>query len=202
MLVDLSVVLNDKTPVYPGDPKITAKPAGILEKDGYADCVVKFGNHNGTHVDAPSHMISGGKTLDQFPLDKFTGNGILLNAESGITLKKVQEANIKQDDIVLFYTGMSKKYHTKEYFTKYPAITADTANFLVDKKIRMVGVDMCSVDYEPFPIHKIFLKNGILIIENLTNLSSLENKNFTVFAFPLKFQIDGSPARVVAEIKS
>lgn len=201
MFVDLSVVLNEKTPVYPGDPIISTKPSGILEKDGYADSIVTFGNHNGTHVDAPSHMILGGKTLDQFPVDRFFGKGVLINVQKGITLDTIKKVKIEKDSIVLFYTGMSDKYHIEEYFTKYPAIPEEVANYLVDKRVKMVGVDMCSVDHEPFPVHRIFLKNKILIIENLTNLSSLEGKNFTVYAFPLKFQIDGSPARVVAQIE-
>ena len=70
----------------------------------------------------------------------------------------------------------------------------------VEKKIKMLGVDMCSPDHSPFPIHKILLANNILILENLTNLSDLENKEFKVHAFPIKLQIDGSPVRVVAEI--
>lgn len=201
MFIDLSVILNEKTPVYPGDPIISAKPNGILEKDGYADSIVTFGNHNGTHVDAPSHMVSDGKTLDQFSVDKFSGKGILINVQRGFTLDLVKKAKIEQDYVVLFYTGMSEKYYSEEYFTKYPMIPEEVANYLVDKKIKMVGVDMCSVDHEPFSIHRIFLKNEILIIENLTNLSSLENREFTVYAFPLKLQIDGSPARVVAQIK-
>lgn len=200
MFIDLSVTLNQETPVYPGDPHFTIKPNGILEKDGYADSIVTFGNHNGTHIDAPSHMVSGGKTLDKFPIDKFTGEGILINVQNGFNLDVVKKAKIKKDSAVLFYTGMSKKYFTEDYFNNYPAISEEIANYLVRKKIKMVGVDMCSIDHEPFPVHKIFLKNEILIIENLTNLNQLEDKDFTVFAFPLKFQIDGSPARIVAQI--
>lgn len=199
MLIDLSVPLNKDTPVYPGDPKFTIKPNGIFEKDGYRDSIVTFGNHNGTHIDAPSHMIEEGKTLDKFPIDKFSGVGILIDVQKGITLNSVQKENIEQDSIVLFYTGMSKKYHNDEYFTKYPAISEEIANYLVNRKIKMVGVDMCSVDHDPFPVHRIFLRNEILIIENLTNLSSLAGKKFAIFAFPLKFEIDGSPARVVTQ---
>ena len=59
---------------------------------------------------------------------------------------------------------------------------------------------MCSVDHEAILIHKILLGNNILIIENLTNLSVLAGETFKVYAFPLKFQLDGSPTRVVAEL--
>lgn len=200
MFVDLSVIINEQTPVYPGDPKIKIEKAGILEKDGYEDRVVTFGNHNGTHIDAPRHMIKGGKTLDQFSIEKFIGRGVLIKVARTFEVELVQNANIKKHDIVLFYTGVSGKYYQEEYFTKYPPITEEVAEYLVKKKIKMVGVDTCSVDYEPFPVHRILLKNEILIIENLTNLSVLEGKEFTIYAFPLKLNIDGAPARVIAEI--
>ena len=65
----------------------------------------------------------------------------------------------------------------------------------------MIGMDMCSPDKPPFPIHKILLGNDILIIENLTNLQQLSGKRFTVYAFPAKFQLDGALVRVVVEVK-
>jgi kynurenine formamidase len=65
----------------------------------------------------------------------------------------------------------------------------------------MIGVDMCSPDHPDFPIHKLLLSHDVLIIENLTNVSVLEGKEFKITALPLKLDIDGSPARVIAEIE-
>ena len=63
----------------------------------------------------------------------------------------------------------------------------------------MLGIDFFSPDTYPFKIHKIFLKNHILIIENLTNLEHLLGiKNFTIVALPLKTETDSALARVVA----
>lgn len=200
MFIDLSVPINEKTPVYPGDPKTKIEPAGILDKDGYEDHYVSFGTHVGTHIDAPAHMIKGGKTLNQFNIDEFCGQGIYIKTGREITLDKVRLANVGEGDIVLFHTGMSDVYYKPEYYENYPAIPEDVANFLVKKRVGIVGVDMCSVDHEPFPIHKILLKNNMLIIENLTNLGQLEGKKFGVYAFPIKLQIDGAPVRVIAEV--
>ena len=198
--IDLSVVTNENTPVYPGDPKFTIKPTGILEKDGYEDHVVSFGTHNGTHIDAPRHMIKNGKSTNEFPLDKFAGNGTCIDIRKRIDFKVIKNAPIRQNNIVLFYTGMSDVYNSPEYYKNRPAITTEIAEYLVSKKIKMVGVDMCSPDHKPFPIHKILLSNDILIIENLTNLKKLIGKEFKVYAFPMKLQIEASPARVIAEI--
>lgn len=201
MLIDLSVVINEDIPVYPGDPKTKISQNAVLQTDEYEDHFVCLGTHVGTHVDAPSHMLAGGTNLDKQPLETFTGRGVCIVIENKQPkLDVVKQADIQEGDIVLFSTGMSEKYYTPEYYEDYPAITEEIANCLVEKRVKMVGVDMCSIDHEPFPIHKVLLQNNILIIENLTNLALLAGKQFTVYAFPIKLQLDGAPARVVASV--
>jgi len=200
MIIDLTVKLDDNTPVYPGDPKPVFKAASQFETVGYEDYLIFVGNHVGTHIDAPSHMIKGGKTLDKININTFFGNGICVNTGKDINLEKFKQSSISDGDIILIRTDMSEVYFEKEYYEEYPAIPKDVAAYLVEKKVKMVGVDMGSVDYEPFPVHKMFLQNEILIIENLTNLKALKSKEFKVFALPLNLTIDGSPARVIAEI--
>lgn len=199
MLIDLSVDLNEQTPIYPGDPETKVGAAAVLEKDGYQDHYVCVGTHVGTHMDAPSHMILGGKNLDAFPLDHFAGRGVYIKIKKSFDLAAISRVSINAGDIVLFHTGMSDYYHEQAYYDDYPAISEEVANFLVEKDIKVVGVDMCSVDHEPFSVHKILLGNDVLIIENLTNLTALADKKFKVYAFPIKLQVDGSPVRVVAE---
>ncbi|TAK92807.1 cyclase family protein [Patescibacteria group bacterium] len=201
MLVDLTVPINEQTPVYPGDPATKIAPAGQIAKDGYNDHFVSIGTHVGTHMDAPNHMLENGKTLDTFNVNQFVGRGRLVTLkDDAFDLKKLEDADIQEGDIVLFQSGMNKKYHEAEYFENYPAMPKEIAEYLVKKKAKMVGIDMCSPDHDEFIAHKILLAGDVLIIENLTNLEMLEGKEFTIYAFPIKLQLDGAPARVVAEI--
>lgn len=201
MIVDLSQLVNGNTPVYPGDPEVNIKPAGMIKKDGYNDHLLSIGTHVGTHVDAPFHMIEGGKTLDQFPVEQFVGRGVLIELENKTyDLKKLVQADIKAEDIVLFRSGLSSQYTDPDYFEDYPAMPVEVAEFLASKKVKMVGLDMCSPDHDEFVAHKILLASEVLIIENLTNLGKLVGHDFKVYALPLNLQIDGSPARVIAEI--
>jgi arylformamidase len=200
MLIDLSVSLNESTPVYPGDPETKITTAGILDQNGYQDHLVCMGTHVGTHMDAPSHMIAGGKNLNEFELSRFSGRGIHIPVESTFDIEALKQAGLLEGDIVLFDTRLSDKYYSPEYFTNYPAMSEDIAQYLIDSRVSVVGVDACSVDnQEGFPIHKKLLGSNILIVENLTNLSLLEGKQFKVYAFPIKLEIDGAPVRVVAE---
>ncbi len=200
MFVDLTALLNEKTPVYPGDPATKISTAGILDQHGYQDHVVCVGTHVGTHMDAPSHMIAGGKNLDQFPLEKFSGRGVYIKVGKEFSAEEIKKISLQEGDIVLFHTGMSDKYHDLAYFEDYPAIPEDLARYLVERRVNIVGVDMCSPDKPPFTVHKILLGGEVLIIENLTNLAVLGGKKFNIYAFPIKLEIDAAPVRVVAEI--
>jgi arylformamidase len=201
MIIDLSVPINQQTPVYPGDPAVKITAAGVLERDGYCDHLVAFGTHVGTHIDAPAHMIKGGKTLNQISLNQFVGTGKYIKVDDIFDLDTIKNNGIKAGDIVLFDTGMAAKYHDKVYFENFPVMTEEVANYLVECKVKMVGVDTGSVDNKDgFPIHKILLSGDVLIIENLTNLQQLKGKDFKVYALPLNLEIDGAPARVIAEI--
>lgn len=195
--IDLTVPLSENTPVYPGDPATVIKPAGVLADDGYCDHYISLGTHVGTHIDAPMHMIQNGKSLDSISIEQFIGPGKYIDARNG-NFSAVKDTDIEAGDIVLLHTNMASQYHNPIYFEDYPAIPDEIADYLISKKVKMVGVDMCSPDHEPFPIHKKLLGNNILIIENLTNLDKLAGKQFTVYALPIKLDIDGAPARVIA----
>jgi arylformamidase len=198
--IDLSVDINEQTPVYPGDPVTRIVPNAVIENDNYEDAFVSVGTHVGTHVDAPRHMIKGGKSLNEFAVEHFIGNGVVINIGRNINLETVQNMEINEGDIVLFRTDMSDVYQSSEYYENYPALNQEIADFLVEKKVKMVGIDTCSVDHDTFPVHITLLTNNILIIENLTNLKMLDGKKFKVYALPIKLGIDGAPARVIAEI--
>lgn len=202
--IDLTQPLTEQTPVYPGDPKTKITPSAVIERDGYNDHVVSFATHVGTHIDAPLHMIAGGKTIDQFPIEHFAGNGVVVDASSAsseIEVDHVKNQTINPGDIVLFYTGWAARYQDPKYFEDYPTLSEPLAQYLVEQKVKMIGIDMCSPDKAPFNVHKTLLSNNVLIIENLTNLDQLIDKKFTVYALPIKFELDAAQARVAAMIE-
>jgi len=199
--INLSVPITADMPVYPGDPKTKIIQAGELQKDGFEVHILSMLNHSGTHIDAPSHMIEGGKSLDKFPLEAFVGRGVYIKIEEAtFDLDSLKQSDIQKDDIVLFHTGMSDHANKSTYFEEYPAIPQNVAEYLVEKQVKMVGVDTYSVDHEQFIAHKILLQHDILILENLTSLEALADKQFMIYAFPLNLSLDGSPVRAVAEI--
>lgn len=185
--------------MYPGDPRVKIEAAGVLEKDGFCDHVITLGTHVGTHIDAPMHMIADGKTVEEVPVERFISRGVCMDVRDGFDA--LQTADIREGDIVLLYYGFGEKYHQADYFEDYPVLSERAAQYLIDKRVNMVGSDTCSPDgLEDYPRHRQLLDADILIIENLMNLDMLIGKAFTVYALPIALQIDAAPARVLAEI--
>ncbi len=201
-IIDLSMPLDKRTPIYPGDKKIEIKQIGLLQRDGCNKKNINCNSHCGTHLDAPAHMIPRGATLDQIPLDRFRGEGVLIDVRNKeITLDSLQGKKITDQSVVLFLTGQSDKRY-QEYYKGTKYIPVSVARELIRKKVKAVGVDSLSPDNEPYLIHKMLLPKNILIIENLINLKHLVGKRFTIQYFPLRItEGDGSPCRALAFVE-
>ena len=202
--IDLSHEFTGTMPTYPGDPEVELKQIATFDEDAYNDHQLSTPLHVGTHMDAPLHMIKDGAYMSDIPLEKFFGRGVLLDArgKDKIDAELFENVELKEGDVVFVTTGFSDKYRDPSYFTGRPAFTEAFAERLIEAKIKMVGMDMPSPDYEPFPVHRMLLGKGILILENLTNLKELVDvKNFEVIALPIKLRADSAFARVVARIQ-
>jgi kynurenine formamidase len=199
--IDLSHKINSTMPVYPGDNKVSLVQEKFLSKDYYNGYTLTTGLHAGTHIDCPMHLLESEKTMLDYDIENFAGDGILIAAEGEeqIDYKPEYEEKAKKGQIVLIYTGMDKLYGSNDYYVKHPVITKKLAQFFVDKEIKLLGVDMPSPDYSPFEVHKLLLAKNILIMENLTNLRELlKVDSFEVFAQPLRLEAEASLVRAIA----
>ena len=201
--IDLTRTIVDEQAVYPGDDATSLKRSRNLSIDGFNNHRLQISMHSGTHIDGPMHMSDSPLYIDQMPLEKFVGSGVLLDVrgQNEILLKEEYVDRIAERSIVLFWTGRDEIFGNSEYFVENPFIE-DFAKLLVEKKVKAVGFDSSSPDRYPYPVHGILFSNGVLIIENLTNLASLQGVvNFEVLALPLKIHADSSIARVIAAVQ-
>lgn len=189
-------------PVFPGDdlPQLKESVDNDHEIVHYH---ISTGMHIGTHMDGPLHMIPNGRKLSSIPVDRFIANGHVIDArgqkEIGVDL--LASHAIAEGDCVLIYTGFDAQFHDPSFYTDYPDITEDFAKKLVELRVKFVGMDTPSPDKAPYAVHRILLKNEILIIEGLTHLSQLLNADsFEVIALPSKFEAEAAPVRVIARI--
>ncbi len=200
-LIDLTHMLQNRTPVYPGDSEMSLTQTKHLEADGFVNHELTINMHTGTHIDGPMHLTRSGLHLSDIPLDSFVGNGIVLDVSGMQTIeyREAYEDVINEGSIVILYTGHSQYFGQELYFEQHPVLSKELAELLVRKKIKMIGLDTPSPDQYPFDIHKLLFENGILIAENLTNLEPLLYLTiFEIIALPLFIKADSAVARIIA----
>lgn len=209
-IIDLSHRIEDGMPVYPGDPSVHIHHALEVASDGVAVDDVRMGTHTGTHVDAPSHTVEGGRTMADVGLEELVGEALVIRvhelAEGEVCgWDRLNEAAGGLPDrvppIVVVDTGWAQWFRD-ERRTRHPAIGADAARELVVRGMRVLAVDTLSPDLTEssdgsFPVHEVVLGADRLIVENLRGLEDLPARVRLGF-FPLRLNGDGSPVRAVA----
>jgi len=207
MYIELTHRMEEEMPVYPGTEKPVFDKSFTIEKNGFAETQVRMFSHTGTHMDAPAHMVLGGKTLDEYPVDHFIGEAYILDMTAGVPSIGDLEADaewIKKSDFIIMKTGWSEKWGTESYFDDFPVLTEELLDYLLQFDIRGFGVDAISVDpvsTTTFDNHMKMFAKECTIVENLKNLESIPQKNFRIIMLPLFTKdSDGFSARVVAEV--
>jgi kynurenine formamidase len=229
-LVDLSLDMYNGMPahaLFPSPimlPYVTheqAKDAGLGTADDpftYSINYISTLEHVGTHVDAPLHIKEGGESVDQMPLNWFTGKAVCLDLRHIPDLGEIDVEDLEKAEaesgvtidghIVLLCIGFhDRHWPNPEVVTKNPGLTAAATHWLADKGSRMHGIEGPSTDRagnREFPSHRVCRDRGIYHFEWLVNLEQLVGVGeFTLHAYPLKLQGgSGSPVRAVAEMSA
>jgi arylformamidase len=208
-LFDLTHPVCNQTPVYPGELSPDIRNITDLENRGYREKWLSMGSHTGTHLDAPAHMLTDGKTLDQFPVSHFSGKAVFIPVQPGTGLIEVSHLKPYSDritdaDYVLLHTGWSRFWGTGQYFRDFPVLSDKAAGWLATFSLKGIGVDTISVDAvesDCWPVHKILFNAGMVIVENLTFSEIGNYEKAVIHCFPLKIEgADGSPVRAVLEM--
>ena len=204
-IIDLSHLIQNDMPTYPGDQAPEIKTIISLGEKNYKETGISMSTHTGTHVDAPSHVFANGTSLDSFPIEKFIGNGKVIDCSRKETIAvdhlKILLASYCPE-FLLIHTGWDSHWGTTHYFSDFPALEPEAVRFLESLPLKGIGIDTPSfdrVESVTLPIHKSLLGNEMVLIENLTGLKALLEKQFTFYCLPLKIKdSEGSPVRAIA----
>ncbi|MGI6344543.1 MAG: cyclase family protein [Bacillota bacterium] len=202
-LIDLSHEIRSAMPVYPGDEPTELVQTRFLAEDQHNNHRLVIGMHSGTHLDAPLHMLGEGACIADLPLESFTGPGCLLDVRGQAVIRWQPDYGdiVRPGSVVLLYTGHDRFFGEPRYFADHPCVDEEFCARLIEKKARLLGMDLPSPDRPPFRVHQALLRSGIYLLENLTRLDQLLGvRDFEVIALPLKLQADGSPVRAVARL--
>jgi arylformamidase len=203
MIIDISRPIGPDTPVWPGDPPVVVEPVARLEAGDPADVSrLALGTHTGTHVDPPAHFIPGGATVDVLALDVLVGPAIVadVNAAGPVDRAALESLSLPDGTTrLLLKTGADSG-----------ALTADGAQWLVDRGVSLVGADTLSIEpeslcpgvrgcppEEQYPVHRTLLGAGVVIVEGL-DLRAVTPGPYQLVCLPLRIAGgDGAPARAV-----
>lgn len=216
-IVDLTYPICDGMLTFQADwhPRVCVQQLGRIGLEGRESRRLTLGTHTGTHIDAPSHFIDGGMSIDMISLDVLIGPITIvdltkysLRKDVVISSKHLLDENISFSKRMIFYYGWDQYWNTQQFFKNYPSLSFDAAQLLIDSGVKFLGYDTPSPDdsngkmdgtRHDSPIHKMFLSNGTILAEYLANLDSIDcSINWEIFALPLALQHgDGAPSRIV-----
>jgi len=207
-VIDLTHRIGPSMPVYPGTEPPVLEQANTVERNGFAETLLRMYSHTGTHIDAPGHMVGGAPFLDQLPVDRFVGRACVVDV-SGVKDGRIgaEALEAHQDlvagcDFVLLHTGWSRYWGDRRYFGAFPVLSAGAAGWIIARGVKGVGFDAISADPvgpPPYANHIAFFEAGMIVIENLAGLEPLVGRRFLFSCLPLAYEkADGSPVRAVA----
>ena len=217
-IIDLSQTVSETSLFYPGDIQAGAdfrlKKIESMEEGGNVNSeAVTAGVHVLTHLDSPGHQVKGGKLIQEYPLEKFIQEALIVEVldRKEIAKKDLEpyQKEIEKVGALLVRTGFDEvmehyeqdaafRQKTKIDIQDLPQFTQDCADWLAKfANLEIVGTDSLTVGGKQ--VHGTFLKKDILLLEGL--FLAKAPKKFVLHCFPWKLnKVNGAPCRAVALI--
>jgi arylformamidase len=195
-IMDVTRPLKKNMLVYSGD----IVPSFCQEDHGrYLISDLHMSSHTGTHIDAPTHYLKSGNTIDTIPLSNLIGKCRVIDM-SGTDSTTITAADLKGKLRGVKRLLLKTRFSGRDTFTEvYPSLAYDAACSITDNGIRCIGIDSPSIESYNCDgsVHCRLLGKGCIIIE-LLDLSDVPEGDYDMVALPLRLAgLDGSPARVV-----
>jgi len=209
MLIDLSVPLEEDMPGFPGYPGFEYETLQTYEADGKLSHRFSTPTHQGTHIDAPTHFVPDGETIDDLPLDLFVGRARVIDLRDHqgepITAELLTDAvpDLESGTRVILLTGdVDAKFYDPAFFEEAAVLTASAADWLLEQDVSLVANDFLTegIDTPERPVHHALLNAGVPIVEYLRNADAIAEYDTVEFVcLPLSMPgFEATPVRAVA----
>ncbi len=201
---DVTLPLRPGMVVWPGDREFRLHPSVEPDADNpFTVSEMQLSVHTGTHVDAPRHIFAGREGVETLPLDVLIGPARVVDARGvpALTASVLARLDIPQVPRLLFLTDNTVRglVHAPRFHEDFVAVTADGARWLVERGVRLVGIDYLSIAPfdEAVEPHRVLLAAGVVVVEGL-DLTNVPPGDYELLCLPMKVVgADGAPARVV-----
>ena len=204
-LHDITRSLHHTLAPWPGDTAFEHRLTGRIDAGAVVNVgALTMGTHNGTHADAPFHYLRDGETIDALDPTLFVGPALVVDVSAAgwsIAREAIDGAAKWLDDGVtrlLLKTGGWPD--NTQFPRRIPILAPDVPAWLAERGVRLLGLDVPSVDdidSKTLPIHHALAAAGIFIIESL-DLSAVMPGLYELIALPLRIVGgDAAPVRAV-----
>lgn len=201
-VIDISWPLSNDMTTYKDKKNVHIQPVKTFEHDNVRETTITLSSHTGTHIDAPSHFMQDGLSIDQLHPLYCSGPTQVIDmteVSNCITKDALINTIIKPNHIILFKTKNSACSPTAPFDYNFIYIDASAASYLVEQSIRTVGIDYLGIERNQakHETHLTFMKHNIPIIEGL-RLQDVQEGMYTLWCLPIKIPgLDGAPARAL-----
>ncbi|MFW5714168.1 MAG: cyclase family protein [Brevefilum sp.] len=208
-IYDISVPITPEMVTWPGDPPVRLKKISAIEEGESANITqIQLCVHTGTHIDAPKHFFTEGKSLEQLSIKYFLGEVLVMEIGSEfdtITSQVLTSHNdfelLKLSQKVLFKTHNSTLWqsHPQTFQSDYVGLDASGAEILAELDLKLIGLDYLSIATyrDTLRPHQILLSREIILLEGI-NLSSVTPGSYQLYCAPLLIEgCEGAPARAL-----
>lgn len=201
MIYDITPSLSSSISVYPGDRPLGVTKVGTIEKDGFNLSEIRGTVHLGAHVDSPYHYFEEGKKVDQLDLNILIGRCQLIRPQvnKGECIYPNSLVNLEENIVRLLICSEPDRNYNK-WDPEYHPISLELADFLLQKNIKLLGIDAPSVDSSSEGdglIHKKLLSHEVILLESLY-LKEVPAGVYELIALPLKITgAEAAPVRVI-----
>lgn len=169
--IDISQPLNNDIATWPGDTPFSYEVSWSKEDSGSVNVgKLTMSIHTGTHIDAPFHFDNDGKKVLDLDIHVYVGAARVIDVSGLESIGKKELERFKLEGVERLLLRTSSHGKAQEFPEKIPYLRADIADFLSSKGIRLIGVDVPSVDPlddKELAAHHQLFKHGIHILENV-----------------------------------
>ncbi|MFH1094164.1 MAG: cyclase family protein [Candidatus Omnitrophota bacterium] len=203
--IDATLPIDTDMISWPSDPVVKISEYKGISKGGSSNVLIlQLGSHAGTHIDAPRHFLNDGTTIDAMPADVMVSSIRVIEIKDrfAICADELKSKNICLGQSVIFRTINSKAPWWQKGFCKdFVFLSLAAAEYLVSRRVRLVGIDALSIGGYGKPdgkaVHQTLLDRGIWIVEGL-DLTRVRPGRYNMLCLPLKiYKGDAAPARVL-----
>jgi arylformamidase len=201
-IIDISWPLAPDTTGYKDAPDVLFTTIQSFEKHKVRKSRIILSAHAATHVDAPAHFLSDGKTIDQIPLEHLMGTAVVLDltaVEEAIGREDLEHFNLNKGLILLFKTRNSELVENAPFDPHFIYLDALAAAYCKEINVKAVGIDYLGIERNQatHETHTLLLSSGIPIIEGL-RLSHVAQGVYFFICLPLSVVgLEAAPARAI-----